>query len=56
MDASISTQLKEITEQLIPLKSLSDPLWTQPEFVGAALASTVALGIALFGEPIRKNG
>ena len=54
MEASISARLGQIVEQLHYLKSINDPLWIQPEFVGATLASLVALGIALFGEPVRR--
>lgn len=54
MEGSISVQLNRIAEQLSPLKNLNDPLWIQPEFLGAALASSAALLIALFGEPIRR--
>lgn len=55
MEPSISAQLAQIINQLKSLESLKDPLWLQPEFVGAALASIVALGIALYGEPLRRR-
>lgn len=54
MQATVSAQLNRIADQLDSLKSLNDPTWIQPEFVGAALASSAALLIALFGEPIRR--
>lgn len=55
MDSNISMQLAQIIANLKFLSTLGDPLWKQPEFVGAALASIVALGIALFSEPLKRK-
>jgi len=54
MDASISAQLHDLVTGLYPLQSLNNLLLLQPEFLGALLASSVALGIAIFGERIRR--
>lgn len=54
MDATSSALIKEIAENLEPLRHLSNPFYTDPNFIGAFLASIVALAIALFSEPFRN--
>jgi hypothetical protein len=54
MDATSSALINEIAINLEPLKNLSIPFYTDPNFIGAFLASIIALVIALFSEPFKK--
>lgn len=53
MESTISAQLEHINQSLLFLRSLGGPVWKQADFWGALLSSSVALGIALFIEPLR---
>jgi len=51
MDATFSALIKEIIQNLEPLRNLNNPFYKDPNFLGAFLTSIVALTIALFNEP-----
>ena len=52
--ATVSANLAEITASLQYLRYLNTPFYLDPNFLGALLASSVALLIALFSEPLRR--
>ena len=54
MDATSSALINEIARNLKPLENLNNPFYTDPNFIGASLASVIALVIALFSEPFKK--
>lgn len=54
MDATSSALVKEIVSSLTPLQNLNNPFYTDPNFLGAMLASSIALVIALFGEQFKS--
>ena len=51
MDAALSGQINTIIDSLKPLDNLNRPFYLEAEFLGAAIASLTALGIAIFSEP-----
>lgn len=54
MDIASSAMINEIVRSLEPLKNLNNPIYTDPNFIGASLASMIALAIALFSEPFKR--
>lgn len=54
MDATTSAIIKEIADNLLPLQNLNNPSYSDPNFLGAMLASLVALLIAIYSEQFRN--
>lgn len=54
MDATVSAILHELNSDLKPLHNLNNPFYTDPNFLGAIVASVVALFIAVFSDTLRK--
>jgi hypothetical protein len=51
MDATTSTLLKQLVDELESLKNLNSPFYTNAGFIGSVIASITALIIAIFTEP-----